>query len=315
MRAQPLLFISFLFLFFGFNALAQTSDSQKAKQLYDKGEYKDAIKIYAKLAQANTATYMDYYYKGNANLLVRNIQGAYEDYTACIALSDDFSEAYLMRGSLMTNPELIQEALNDLNMAVKYAKNDTAKIHALSARAGAKLYTQNYESAMKDCLEALKMDSTSFRSRGAYVNLSTCYGYLKQPEKSLGLLRKMYKRDSTDLSVIGNLGYELSTQGFYTEAVYYFDRALKIKPNDGFVLSNKSYAYLKLGKVDEALSLIERSVKSDPTNSYAYKNMGLIYLGKKNTQKACESFQIALEKGFTAVYGNEVAELMKEHCK
>lgn len=299
----------------GFISKAQTTDSQKAKQYYDKENWKEAVKYYTKAIDAKSTNHLDYYYRANANLNLSNGQEAYNDYTRAIMLSEDFSEAYFMRGNLLINPEQVQDALNDLNMAVKYAKDDTVKIHALVSRAGAKLYTQNYEGSMKDCLEALKIDSVSFRCRGAYINLSTCYGYLNQPEKSLQLLKKMYLRDSTDLAVIGNLGYELSTQGYYEESIYYFDRALKIKPNDGYVLSNKSFAYLNLGKLNEASDLIERSVKSNPSNSYAYKNMGLIYLARKNDQKACESFETALQKGFTAMYGNEVLELVKKHCK
>jgi tetratricopeptide (TPR) repeat protein len=299
---------------FTINSFAQVSDSQNAKTNYDKQDYKEAIKLYSKVIQNKDATYLDYYYRANAFLVTKNLQGAYDDYTSCIHLSNDFSEAYLMRGSLLINQEQIQEALNDLNMAVKYAKNDTVKIHAYSSRAGAKLYTQNYESAMRDCFEALKIDSVTLRAKRAYVNLSTCYGYMNDSEKSLKILKKMYALDSADVAVIGNLGYELANFERYSESVYYFDRALKLRPNDAFALSNKSYAYLKLGKLDEALELIEKSVKYDPSNSYAYKNLGLIYLEKKNKAKACEAFQTALKKGFSAVYGKEVINLVKENC-
>jgi len=296
------------------NFYAQVSNSQKAKQLHDEQNYKQAVKLYSKIIDDKEANYLDYFYRGSANYELKNYQAAYNDLSASIGLVGDFSESYLLRGSLLVNPELVQDAINDFNMAIKYAKNDTVKTLAYISRAGSKLFTQNYESAMNDCFEALKIDSTSVRSRGAYVNLSTCYGYLKESEKSIQILKKMYLLDSNNVSTVSNLGYELTSMEKYQESLYYFDRALKLRPNDGFVLSNKSYAYLKLGKINEALRLIEKSIKNNPTNSYAYRNMGLIYMEMKDKNKACEAFQTALKKGFTDIYGNEVLKLVKSNC-
>lgn len=293
---------------------AQISDAQKAKEAYSKKNYKEALKIYNKLVENKEADYLDYYYRANTNYELKKFQAAYEDFSASINLSGNFSESYLLRGAILVNSELIQDAINDFNMAIKYAKNDTVKTLAYISRAGAKLYTQNYNSAMKDCFDALKIDSVSSRCRGAYVNLSTCYGYLKESDKAVQLLKKVYLLDSNDVSTVSNLGYELSSQEKYQESLYYFDRALKLRPNDGFVLSNKSFSYLKLGKTNEAFDLIQKSIKNKPNNSFAYKNLGLIYLKKKEKDKACEAFQTALKKGFTDIYGSEVLDLVKTNC-
>lgn len=294
--------------------MSQSEISTKAKALYNKEDYKGAIKLYNKAVEENKAGFMDFYYRGNSFLMLRSYQEAYNDFTTCIERSGNFAEAYYLRGSILINSNQIYPAINDFEMAIKYAKNDTIKSISYYARAGAKLYTQNYESAIKDCLESLKIDSTSHRSKGAYVNLSTCYGYLNRKDESIAILKRMYLKDSTDLPIIGNLGYELTQMEKYEESIYYFDRALKLFPNDGYVLSNKSYAYLKMGKAKEALELINKSVKFDPTNSFAYKNMGLIYLALKEKQKACDAFNTAIKKGFTEMYGNEVLKLKKENC-
>jgi tetratricopeptide (TPR) repeat protein len=304
----PLLFALFI------GVKAQITLSQKAKQYYESKDYKNAIKLYDKLVDSKEADYMDYYYRANTYMELKKYQAAYDDFTASINLAGNFAENYLLRGAILVNSELIQDAINDFNMAIKYAKNDTVKCLALISRAGAKLYTQNYKSAMKDCKDALSIDSVSTRSRGAYVNLSTCYGYLHENEKSVELLKRMYLLDSSDVSTIGNLGYELTGMERYSESLYYFDRALKLRPNDAYVLSNKSYAYLKLGKTEEAYSLIQKSIKFKPGNSYAYRNLGLIYLKMKEKEKACEAFQTALKKGFNDIYGDEVQSLIKKHC-
>jgi tetratricopeptide (TPR) repeat protein len=70
----------------------------------------------------------------------------------------------------------------------------------------------------------------------------------------------------------------------------------------------------KLGRTKEALTDVNKSLKLDEANSYAYKNRALIYLEMKDTGKACEDLNKALELGFTEQYGNEVKELKIKHC-
>lgn len=308
------IYLALIQVFF-FQSFSQISDLQKAKQAYDKASYKEAIKLYTKLITDGNATHLDYYYRGYAYYFTKMSQNAYDDFSVTIKLAPDFAEAYFIRGSMLINSEQVQDAINDLNMAVKYATNDTIKVISYSNRASAKLYTQNLEGAMKDCLDALKIDSASRLSFGAYVNLSTCYGQQKKHNEAIDILKKVYKMDSTDTAIITNLGFEYSQIGKQDTAIKYFDKALKIKQNDAFVISNKSYALLKLGKIKEAHQAINRSININANNSYAYRNLGLIYIEMKDTKKACEAFNLALRKGFTEMYGIEVLDLVKINCK
>ena len=297
-----------------FSSIAQSSTAEKAKAAHDKANYKEAIKLYSKLIESNNATFMDHYYRGNAYLNSSMAQQAYEDFSTAIKLAPDFAEAYFMRGTMLINPNQVQDAINDLNMAVKYARNDTIKTISLANRASAKLTVNNIEGALKDCKESLKIDSTSSRSFFALVNLSSCYGHQKKFDLSIPILKKIYMSDSMDIRVIGNLGYEYSQNENYEQSIYYFNRVLKIAPKSAFTMSNKAFSLLKLGKAAEALPLINRSIELAPTNSYAFMNLGLIYLELKEKDKACESFRVALKKGFKDMYGDEVNDLLKTHC-
>lgn len=295
-------------------SLAQNPTTLKAKKAFDSKNYKEALKNYTKVVDEGKAVYTDYYYRGISQNQLGNLQEAYNDYSRAIKLAPDFAEAYFLRGTMLINPEQVQEAMNDLNMAVKYGKNDSIKVLSLINRASAKLYTQNYESAIRDCKEALNIDSVSKLAIGAFVNLSTCYGHQKKHMESIAILLKVLKMDSLDVATLTNLGFEYSLIEKHDEALKYFDKSLKINPDDAFTYSNKSYALLKIGKVNEALAAINKSININPSNSYAYKNQGLIYLELNEKEKACLAFQTAKQKGFVDIYGNEVIDLLKKHC-
>ena len=62
------------------------------------------------------------------------------------------------------------------------------------------------------------------------------------------------------------------------------------------------------------MSDVNKSIQLYSANSYAYRIRALIYIEKKDLDKACADLQTAIDKGFTAIYGNEVIELQKKYC-
>jgi len=289
--------------------------SQNGLDAYKSGNFKKAIKTFDKAEKSGNSTYLNFYYRGLSHLQLNQMQNAYNDFSKSINLKPDFGEAYFQRGTMILMPKFANESINDLNMAIKYAKADTTKYEAYANRASAKLMQGNVESAIKDCQEVLKTDSTKSYAVAALITLANCLDYQKKYEESEKILRKLYLRDSTDMAIISNLGFTLSKVDRHQEAIYFFDRALKLKPNSAFPLSNKSYSLMKIGKLQEALTCIRQSIAADPENSYAYKNLGEILLALELKAEACDAFKEALRRGFTDMYGSEVNELLAKHCK
>ena len=103
--------------------------------------------------------------------------------------------------------------------------------------------------------------------------------------------------------------------GDHKKAIEYFDKVLSFNPNEPLGYSNRSFNLYKLGDLKAALKDIDESIKLYPGNSYAYRIKALIYFEQGKTKKGCENIQIALDYGFTAMYGDEVVKLQNEKCK
>jgi tetratricopeptide (TPR) repeat protein len=121
--------------------------------------------------------------------------------------------------------------------------------------------------------------------------------------------------DSTFYPAYGNIGFKYQEMGQYDKAIEYFNKVLEMSPDEPLGYSNRSYCRLKTGDIKGAKSDIEKSLKLYPGNSYAYRIRALIYLEEGKTDKACEDFRTALNKGFTEMYGDEVLQLLKKHCQ
>lgn len=289
--------------------------NNKLVKLFDEGKYKETIKIAGKEIERNKTEGINYLYRGLAFLKLKKFQESYNDFSEAIKNDPSFAEAYFYRSVILALGNQNTEAINDLNMSIKYTKVDSIKQLSYAYRAGSKLQMYNIEGAIYDCQESLKIDSLNKNSKLAFSTLATAYGYQKKYDLSIPILERLYRQDSTEVTFISNLGYEYALVENYEKAIVFLDKALKIEPNAAYVLSNKGYTFTKIGKYDEALSLINKSISIDPTNSYAYKNLGLVYLAKKESRNACEAFRLAILKGFTDMYGSEVADLQREYCK
>ena len=299
----------------GLSPLSSQEISGQILELWNQKKYKQAIKQLDKIEKSGNANYLTYYYRGMCYEFTNEVQKAYDDYCLSINAKGDFAPAYFQRGTLILVPKLASESINDFNMAIKHAKVDSIRLQAYANRASAKMMLGNVDAAIKDCLEVTTKDSTSKFGAAALVTLANCYDSQKKYDASERILKRLYLKDSSDMAVISNLGFTLSKVDRHQEAIYYFDRALKLFPNAAYPLSNKSYSLMKIGKLQEALSCIKQSIQSDPDNSYAYKNLGEILLALDLKSEACEAFRTALNKGFTDMYGNEVNELIAKHCK
>ena len=97
--------------------------------------------------------------------------------------------------------------------------------------------------------------------------------------------------------------------------IEYFDKVLEMNPNEPLGYSNRSFNKLKLGDIDGAMTDIEKSIEMYPVNSYAYRIKALIHIEKGEMEKVCENLKIALDKGFTLTFGDEVIKLQEQYCK
>ena len=86
-------------------------------------------------------------------------------------------------------------------------------------------------------------------------------------------------------------------------------------PESALAFNNRGFVYYKMGDYKKALIDINKSLKMYPSNSYAFKNRALIYIAQKKRKDSCNDMAKAIELGFTKMYGAEVEDLQKEHCK
>jgi tetratricopeptide (TPR) repeat protein len=78
----------------------------------------------------------------------------------------------------------------------------------------------------------------------------------------------------------------------------YFDRAKRLKPNDGMVPLIYGMYFYRIGKLDQALEQFKLAERLQPDNPNTYYNLGLLYFAKKDYENARSYANKAYALGF-----------------
>lgn len=285
---------------------------EQAEAKIASGDYKDAIGLLEEILEKNTENAEAYFLKGKAEMGLKEYEDAFYAFTEAIDIDDFNAEYYFERANLLMDVNQVDRGITDYTMALNYATDDSMRLDALTNRGSAKSKIREFESALEDFNNALKIDSLSWH---VLNDIGMTYYGLEDFENSKIYIDKMIKHYPDRQFGYANMGFLLSEQEEYEESLKFFDKALKISDEDAFVFNNRGYSFLKLGKLDKALDDIDRSIDLNQKNSYAFRNRALVYLEMDKNRKVCKDLEKALELGYTREYGDDVSELYKEHCQ
>lgn len=308
-------FLLMLFLFSGIVRLTAQSEEEyfiEAQNKYQKGDYAACISIINKAIQKNPDVPQYYDLKGDALVKSEKYQDAFDCFSLAIQKFPNYWAPYYSRGQILAATMDFDLAIRDFTTAYDLAPGEEEKESCLVHKATSLTGKRDFKPAYDILIAMYKKDTTNLV---ALTNLGAICDEIGKPEETMFFLLKAIEVDSTFYPALGNIGYKYQNMGQYEKAIFYYNKILALNPNEPLGYSNRAFNLYKLGRLDEAMSDINRSIELYPANSYAYRVRGLIWLEKKKKKKACEDFQMAIDGGFTKMYGDEVEKLMREHCK
>lgn len=236
-----------------------------------------------------------------------------------------------MRGWAYYNLDLLQQALDDFDLAIKI---DRKKSDLHRRRADILFDLDRYKEAITGYTKAIELAPDSldyFVSRGvAYEMIKKNRSALRDYNHVLAsdssnelalrnraILYCFQFNDSTDglrdwnrlLSVKFNSNYLFERAQSYLKfknfkkAIRDLDLALGFDSEEDYkYLAFRGYSYGMEGQLNQALNDFARSFQLKPDNEYSFKLRGEVYLKAGMKKEACDDFEMALMQNESLMY-------------
>ncbi|GAB6042158.1 tetratricopeptide repeat protein [Endothiovibrio diazotrophicus] len=116
-----------------------------------------------------------------------------------------------------------------------------------------------------------------------------------QLERAEKTLSKILRQDGAHFGALNAMGVVMAQRKRFADATRYFERALRIMPDNHDVMNNLGACYEQAGLYDEAVRVLERMVSLAPDNFGGFANLGNARLGAGEVEGAIEALQRALQ--------------------
>lgn len=284
----------------------------KMQSLYQKKKYTEALKHFEKLEKSCAIQAPCIELLGDIYGALEAFPEAFATYRLIEKVHPTLVRGYEIMGDFYTALKDWPEAIQTYTRGIQNVSSDTDRRDLIIERAIVLTNTRRYKEAISD-LEALSQRFPE--NTWAKHELAIAYSGNKEVPRALSIFKDLHQLDSMDVAVLTCLSDAYQKLGEHPQAITFAQRAIQLDPTGDIAYVNLAYSKMKLGNLDEALQDIEKAIAMDKENGYAYRNRGLIYLEMKDPEKACRSFLVAEQKGYSEMYDDDVKALIQQHCQ
>lgn len=295
---------------------ASTENIEEAAEYFNQNEFEKALTAADELLKSKPDDYFLWVVKGRALFALDKQTEGIEAINKAIEINPEYYQAFGYRATMYNVIGENEKALSDVNVAIKA---DKSNVDLLKLKTNIFYAFGEYKAAVAGFSQVLGVNPNDHE---ALVYRAISNKKLQQNETVLADFEK---------AIAANPDYAFAYEAradYYTytladkfaEAVKDYTKAINIvtaektDKNQAFLYNNRGFAAYQLKNFDDALTDINKSLKLFADNAYAYKNRALVHLSKNDKTAMCSDLAKAKSLKYEEQYGQEVNNLLKEHC-
>ena len=212
---------------------------------------------------------------------MKDYDRAIQTYQANVQIDPTFFDSILHLGFVSYRLKRNEEALSYLDQAVKLSPKRPEPYLLLGLTY---FQMEEYQKA-KDSLEnGVHQDPSNAE---LHFNLGTAYDKLDRFDGVVRAMEQALELDPKHGDALNYLGYSYADRGINVEeAVSLTQRAVAIKPHNGYYVDSLGWALYKAGRIEEALEMMQRAVALVSDDPVIYEHLGEIFLLREEHEKA-----------------------------
>ena len=221
---------------------------------------------------------------------MKDYDRAIQMYQANVQMDPTFFDSILHLGFVSYRLKRNQEALSYLEQAVKLNPKRPEPYLLLGLTF---FQMEMYQEAKAKLEEGIHQDPSNAE---LHFNLGTAYDKLDHFDEVVRAMERTLELDPEHADALNYLGYSYADRGINGEkALSLTQRAVTLKPHNGYYLDSLAWALYKLGRIEEALETIQQAVSLVSDDPVIYEHLGEILLVREEKGKAREAWLHSLQ--------------------
>lgn len=206
-------------------------------------------------------------------------------FSRAIKAKPNFYLAFINRGAIYFEQKKYQEALNDFNQVVALGGANDRIVRARQ------VCMQKLGITEDKLAGQLPTPPGSTGSADAAFNRGMVLYNQKKYSEAIPLFKQAIENDDAyDFASYQNIGLALKYLDRNAEAIFYFDEAIKLKPNSFMVYYHRGLANFNLGEYEKALNDYSTSIKLGNNTPGVYRQRAYLYFEGKAYNKSAADY-------------------------
>ncbi len=231
-----------------------------------------------------------HYLAGVAYEGVKQVGKALDHFAKVSYPSRYFENAVAHRALLLRDMGKMDQAIAAIRQAIVYEPHNGNYYLYLGS-----FYEEleRYDEALAAFNQGLAVDGNNAR---LYFRIGVIQDKSGHRDAAIESMKQVLRIQPDDAEALNYLGYTYADMGIHLdEAQKLIQRALTLKPNDGYITDSMAWVHYKQGRYDEALKWVLKAVQLVPDDPAILEHLGDIYLQLGNKEKALKYYRRSLE--------------------
>jgi len=221
---------------------------------------------------------------------MKDYEQAIQVYQANVEIDPTFFESILHLGFVSYRLKRNEDALSYLDQAVKLNPKRPEPYLLLGLTY---FQMKKYQQAKARLEDGIFQDPSNAE---LHFNLGTAYDKLDRFDEVVREMEQALELDPEHADALNYLGYSYADRGINVEeAVSLTQRAVALKPHNGYYVDSLAWAFYKVGRIEEALEMMQRAVALVSDDPVIYEHLGEIFLLREEREKAREAWMHSLQ--------------------
>ena len=264
---------------------------QQAFILWELKRFDEAAKKLKEIAKAHPESERAQYFSALGDEKIGNHHRALSIYQRIQESSSFYIQANIRMIIIYEQQKNIDKAIKIVHKMVQLSGDQANIFFELGARvlAGSKRY--------KEAINILTQGISRFPKKADFLFLQgVYYEKIGQKDKCIEKMKATIKKDPNNSMAYNYLGYLYAEDGEnLDEAKNLIQKALEIKPNDGFYQDSLGWVYFRQGHLDKALKTLHQALRLIPNEGVVMEHIGDVYSTKEEYAKAASFYNRALK--------------------